>query len=126
MGHEQGGPVGPELPAETPRQPSREAVWTLQIFRGALGLWLLVSPLILDERFNALGVSDVVCGLTVLATVAFAFRFPRLRLVLFPLAVWLGFSPFVFEVQNEFGIYSEIVVAKVLLVSAFVSPEMFD
>jgi hypothetical protein len=97
----------------------------LMLFRSGLGAWLLlVSPWLLGTRLDPSGISDTLCGLLVIAVATGAERRPWLRFVQAAVALWVIFSAVVLE-PAELQRYNEILVGKLMLLTAPVSRKLF-
>ena len=94
-------------------------------FRGGLGLYLIVVPFIFRYRWDATSINSVVCGLLALVPVLLSRRFQTLRFAHIPLALWLGSSAFIFH-SRDGALYSDILVAKMFIIAAIGSPEIFE
>lgn len=114
--------------AGEPSKALRDGTWVLQGIRVAVGLWLCISPFLLGHIKTAVGWNEVGLGVTVLVLTALISRKPWVRLLQIPVAVWLGMSPFVLDDGGELVAYflNQLICAKLLLIGAVTTPEMFD
>ena len=94
-------------------------------FRAAMALYLVAVPYIFQYRWDATSINNVICGLLALVPVAASRRFPRWRFAHIPLALWLGSSAFIFH-SRVGAFYSDIFVAKIFILAAIGSPEIFE
>lgn len=94
-------------------------------FRGALAVYLIAVPYLFQYEWDATSINSVVCGVLALIPVFLSRRFPTARVAHVPLALWLGTSAFLFH-SHDGALYSDIFVAKMLIVAAAGSPEIFE
>jgi hypothetical protein len=113
------------MTATPPRRTSGGAI-ALQSLRAAQATWLLLSPWVLGHWGTSLSSSDVAVGLALWGMVAVCAVRPGWRLLQLPIAVWLGFSPFVLEGGGELLLYSQLITAKMVVIGALATPEMLD
>ena len=86
--------------------------------------WILASPWLMGDGADASALSDTLVGLTALVVAFGAERRPGLRWLQAAAGVWLMFSSAVLE-PTDFQRYNEILVGKMLLLSAPISRDLF-
>jgi hypothetical protein len=96
----------------------------LMLFRAGVALWILGSPWLIGEGANASALSDTLVGLAALVVALGAERRPALRWLQAAAGLWLVFSSALLE-PTELQRYNEILVGKLLLLSAPVTRDLF-
>lgn len=111
-----------------PSKAGRDGTWALQGIRAAVGFWLCISPFLLGHMETAIGWNELGIGLAVLVLTALIPVKPRARFLQIPLAIWLGMVPFVLDDGGELMSYflNQLMCAKLLLIGAITTPDMFD
>jgi hypothetical protein len=104
----------------------RQAEMTMVFMRGGLGAALILTAFIAGHFPHSLGFSDIACGLVMIGIAIATSRRQKLRFGLVPLAVWVGFSPFILEGAGLVSFMSEALIGKTLLFASIASPEMFE
>lgn len=104
----------------------RQAVLTLTLLRLGLGLWLVGTAFFAGHLRGALGYSDLACAVVLIVVALLTVREPRGRYLLFPLALWIGLSPFVLYGMTLVSFLNEALIAKTLFFTSVASYEMFE
>lgn len=86
---------------------------------------LLLGAGLAGHLRQPIGISDAACALALLGVSLRVDRTPGLRWVLFSLGVWLMLSPFVATGAGPISYLIEVLVGKVVLLTAPASAELF-
>jgi hypothetical protein len=97
----------------------------LMLFRAFLAAWLLAAPWLLGGGVDPSGLSDALVGVGMLVVAFGAARAPSLRWLQAALGLWLIFSAVLLEPSSDLQRYDEILLGKLLLLSAPVTRELF-
>jgi len=89
-------------------------------------VWLLGAALFGGHFKGALGYSDVLCAAVIVGLSLGTLRYPRLKYLMVPLAIWISFSSFLLEGATLVSYMNEVIIGKTLLFAAIASHEMFE
>jgi hypothetical protein len=96
----------------------------LMLFRAGLGLWMLVTPWLIGDGATASALSDSLVGVAALVVAGGAERWPALRWLQAAAGLWLVFAAVMLD-PSELQRYNEILIGKVMLISAPVTRDLF-
>ncbi len=105
----------------------KRAIVGLALFRGAVGALLIAAPWVIGNGLDGYGAIEIGCGVAVVAAATQMHRAPWLRWVQASLAMTVLFSPFAFseDIITDKQIYGAVLLGKMLLISAIVTPSLF-
>jgi nucleoside-diphosphate-sugar epimerase/uncharacterized membrane protein len=105
------------------REQHGDAIWA-HLFNIALGLWLLVSPVMIDLRSTGLAISDVASGiaLMIFAALALSWRLGWARWACAAVGLWVMTAPLVFWAPTASGYLNDTLVGMLAVGFAVLAP----
>jgi len=114
------------LRAMSGNRSKRRATYGLALFRAALGVFLVAMPWLVGSGLDGYGITNVAGGVAIVAVALASGGALWGRWVQASLALGVFFAPFAFgEAVEHHQIYCAVLVGKLLLLSAIVSPKLF-
>ncbi|MDB4965044.1 MAG: hypothetical protein JWN44_733 [Myxococcales bacterium] len=101
------------------------AIVGLATFRSFLGVALAAAPWISGAGLDGYGATQLGGGVAIVAMAPIMHRRARLRWIQGALALSVFFLPFAFADTTDIQIYVAVLIGKLLLISAIVSPDIF-